>query len=209
LIGPDSWYCIHGHTGTEHRKCYERYIKNAGGRIGYLDIETSNLDADFGVMLSWAIKTKGKNEILTDRLTRKDVLSLKYDKDLVGSLIVAMKSYDIIYTFYGARFDIPFSRSRALFHGLMFPTFHQIRHIDLWFAARSKLKIHSNRLQTVCEFLGIKGKTPILGKYWVEAMSGNDTALHYIQRHNIADAVILEKAAGKLEPYMAISRTSI
>ena len=31
-------------------------------RVGYLDIEASNLNGNFGYMLSWYIKAEGKNE---------------------------------------------------------------------------------------------------------------------------------------------------
>jgi uncharacterized protein YprB with RNaseH-like and TPR domain len=203
------YYCTHRHNGIEHPNCYIRYKEKSGGRIGYLDIESSNLDADFGVMYSWAIKTKGSNEILTDRMTRKDALSYRYDRELVRSLTDAISTYDIIYTYYGSRFDIPYIRTRAMFYREAFPLNNSVTHVDLWFAARSKMKLHSNRLANVTSFLGIEGKTPIDSKYWVQALSGNDTALRYIQKHNIADVKILEKFHERIEPYMGVRNTSI
>jgi hypothetical protein len=43
--------CHHGHTFLAHPGC----IQEKELLIGFLDIETSNLDADFGIILSYCI----------------------------------------------------------------------------------------------------------------------------------------------------------
>ena len=47
--------CIHRHNGFDHPNCYDTE-KGIIEKIGFLDIETSNLNADFGYVLSYCIK---------------------------------------------------------------------------------------------------------------------------------------------------------
>ena len=69
--------------------------------------------------------------------------------------------------------------------------------------------MHSNRLGTVADFLGIPGKTALKPEIWVQASFGDKKAIAYIHEHNIADVVILEKVHEKLEPFMRGVQRSI
>ena len=89
--------CIHRHTLEEHPACFVKgHIKYdfkddkewekltgipwynfPGYRVGYFDIETDNLNADFGSVLTWCIKEKGgtntydvikKEELLVEKV---------------------------------------------------------------------------------------------------------------------------------------------
>ena len=68
-------------------------------KIGYLDIETTNLDANFGFMLSWAmyvrdVQNEKKNYIVYDCITEKDIKAavnrgrIDMDKRILKSLFV-------------------------------------------------------------------------------------------------------------------------
>jgi len=64
-------------------------------RVGYLDIEKTNLNADFGIMLCWVMKgdsTPKKHDVLT----RSSVESGLYDYHVVFQLAQEMKNYDVI-----------------------------------------------------------------------------------------------------------------
>jgi len=175
-------------------------------RIGYFDIETSQLQADFGICYSWVIKVKGKNEYYGSIITRNEIIAGMLDKRVMEELMDAFQNFDIIYTYYGSRFDIPFVRTRTLIHGLEFIPRGQIIHRDLYYLARRCLKLSSNRLANVCRVLGIEGKTNIEQRYWVLANTGNPTALKYIAEHNKGDVDILEKVHEKLSKFEAPSR---
>ncbi|MCK7532323.1 MAG: hypothetical protein MZV63_15485 [Marinilabiliales bacterium] len=55
---------------------------------------------------------------------------------------------------------------------------------DLWPICRNKLKLHSNRLQVVCDFFGIKSKNhPMIFDKWCRAMAGDKESLDYIWEH--------------------------
>ena len=56
-------------------------------RIGYLDIETTNLKGNFGYILSWYIKKEGKNEYDYSVITKKEIMDYKFDKRLVIELL--------------------------------------------------------------------------------------------------------------------------
>ena len=180
------------------RKYRNTYLDD---RIGYLDIEASNLNANFGIMFSWCIKEQGKEEIEYSIITREELMSGELDKRVVRELVEAMQKYTVIYTYYGSRFDIPFIRTRALMHNIEFPPYGEILHRDLYYLVRSRLKLNRNSLDVACGVLGIEGKTHINWNYWIKGMTGDPESLNYILEHNKYDVIILEKLHEKLAEF--------
>jgi uncharacterized protein YprB with RNaseH-like and TPR domain len=183
-----------------------RFQDLAQGKVGFLDIESSGLQGDFGFMYSWCVKTMGDSELHYGLITADEIRSGVLDKRIIEELVETLKQYKRIYTYYGSRFDVPFARTRALAHGLEFVPYGLVQHKDIWFLARRVLKLHRNRLENVCDLLGIKGKTHLEPHIWVMANTGNTESLKYILEHNMADVEILEKVYRKLQEYEAISR---
>src|SRR3972149_4636607 len=170
----------------------------------FLDIETTNLNADFAYMLSYAIKVKSTDLIISNVITKEEIFSGNFDKRLVQDCVTTLSKFKRIYTYYGTRFDIPFLRTRAVYHGIDFMPFGLIQHQDLYFLVRNKFKFSRNRLEGVTEFLGIDGKTKLDGNIWVRATIGDKKALVYILEHNIADVVILEKLYNRIRTYAGV-----
>jgi uncharacterized protein YprB with RNaseH-like and TPR domain len=109
-----------------------------------------------------------------------------------------MGKYDIIYAHYGSdrRFDIPFIRTRALKHNMegLIPKRNQLFIMDTYPISRNKLKLHSNRLDSIGEHLGCKtGKTRLSPNMWQRAAIGDKKALDYIVDHNKKDVQLLEE----------------
>ena len=179
----------------------KRYKTGKELRLGYLDIETSNLKASIGIMLSWAIKPRDKGKVSGAIIEKEDILSGVYDGKVVELLMEELNKYDLLFTYYGTNFDIPFIRTRCLDHDIRFPVYREISHKDLYYMVRSKLKLHNNKLATVCQFLGIKGKTPVEPRLWREAMYGNEKALKEVYKHNVEDVKILEEMHKRIESY--------
>jgi uncharacterized protein YprB with RNaseH-like and TPR domain len=167
-------------------------------KVGYLDIEATQLTANFGWMISWCIKEQDTKKIHTATVTRDEIITGVLDKRIVEELVETLKQFTQIVTYYGARYDIPFIRTRAIFWGIPFIPYGEIEHKDLYFLARAKLRLHSNRLEVVCDLMGIKGKTHLEPKMWVLANTGNEEALKYINVHNRYDVIILEEVHKKL-----------
>ena len=81
--------CHHGHSGLSHPTCYEKE-KNIKEKIGFIDLEFFGLNANFGIVLTWAIKPENSDKVLFDVITSKD----KTDKRIVASCIKAMHGFD-------------------------------------------------------------------------------------------------------------------
>ncbi len=98
---------------------------------------------------------------------------------------------------HNSRFDTPYIQTRLMYHGLkpMAPT----AHIDTWRICKYKLKLNSNRLDTISKFLNVKyEKTPIDFRHWIKAMAGNKASLKYIVQHNRYDVLVLEEVYNRI-----------
>ena len=214
--------CIHRHTAKTHPNCFRTArtititppkaekpkVWYEGLKIGYLDIEASSLKADFGMILSWAIKEKN-GLTYYDCITRDEIFDGTFDKRVVESLINRMKSFDVLVTYFGTNFDIPFIRARALKHKLSFPAYGSILHWDVYYKVKSQLAISRKSLAVSTAFLEIDGKTPVTGEHWMHAMYGDVDALGYVVKHNIADVEILEDLHKTLEPFSKWMKKSL
>jgi len=204
--------CSHSHTYLEHYECYLKEGPRLPERIGFLDIETSNLNANFGVILCWSIKPLGKR-VISDVLSPRDFRNGKefyIDKRIVKTLIQEMSNYDRLVTHYGSKFDIPMIRTRALICGVEFPPYGSIIHNDTYYMAKGRLKLNSYRLDVVAQSLfGKSDKTHLSGNIWVAAGRGNRKALKYILEHNKIDVMELEKIWMKLKDFVVMRNTSI
>jgi DNA polymerase elongation subunit (family B) len=173
-------------------------------RVGYLDIEASNLNGDFGMILSWYIKTAGKNEYFSSVITKKEIFDYNFDKRIVEELLETFKKYDVLYTHYGAdgRFDVPFIRTRAFSHGLQdrLPRNMEMFIQDTYPIAKYKLRLHNNRLDSIADAIGVTiKKTPLSPHIWALASVGHPESLEYIEIHNKRDVQILERVHQKLK----------
>lgn len=190
---------------------YETLVKDK--RVGHFDIETSQLNASFGFLISWAIKEDGPNgKTLYDALNKSDFVKAGYDdpdKRIVTSMVNALNEFDVITYHFGDYFDGPMSRSRALFYKLPFPENGALQKIDTWKWAKRNLKLHSNRLEAIAEFLGVNTKTHLDPRIWRRASRGDIQAVNYIVEHNKQDVLTLEKVYNILKPYSNGARSSI
>ncbi len=192
--------CIHRHTIETHPNCFRKGLIKRDDWwhdkcIAYLDIEASNLDANWGFVLTWCIKYRGEDKIVSDTITQKELYNGIFDKRIIKSLLEELKNVDIVVTYYGTGFDIPYIRTRATFWGLEeeFPAFGKMYHWDLYYKVRRAFKLNSNRLGTVTKFFGIEGKTHLDPQWFMRAKYGHKKALKELLYHNEEDVIILEK----------------
>lgn len=169
-------------------------------RVILWDIESTNLNANFGYILAIAGKA-----IDDKKVTAFDVSKYSSyrgdptnDKRLVRDAADYLASAGAWVTWYGSRFDVPFVNSRLIHHG--YAPLPPIPHIDGWRIAREKMALHSNRLASVSSFLGLEEKTPLDGPTWIKASAGNKKALDYVVKHNIQDVIVLQQAFEKIRP---------
>ena len=169
-----------------------------GLRIGFLDLETSNLEANAGSMLSWALKMRG-GKLLFDCITPRELTSCQFDRRIVETLLKALEDVDVVVGYYSTRFDVPFLKTRALANGIAPPGAGALYHWDVYYLIRYKLKLHRNSLDAACALFGIKGKTHLDMEIWSKARVGHKKSLDYVLEHNQADVRILERLFNKVE----------
>lgn len=184
----------------------ERFLDSL--RVGYFDIEATNLSANYGHVLCWYIKPHGSNKFDKGVVTRKELVEdYTFDKRIIKELLEAFQNYDILYTHYGGdrRYDLPYIRTRALLWGYedLLPKRGEKFIRDTWVIARNKLKLSNNRLDTVAEALNLSGdgaeKTRITPHHWLRASVGEKKALQYVEEHNRIDVILLEQIMNKLK----------
>src|SRR3990167_2204902 len=186
----------------------EHWLDNA--RVGFLDIETSDLNANIGWMISYGLLTTS-DKVYADLITRREIMGtdIEPDRRVVASCLKALNNVDVVVTYNGTNFDLKFLRARALRHGLLFPAYVQLLHIDLYFAAKSLLRLTNKRMGTVTEFLEMAEKDHYSVDRWNRARRGDPKALDDILAHNIADLNVTRDLFISLAPYKKWIRRSI
>lgn len=205
-------YCRHQHTYLSHYTCFlteKPPTSPMTEKIGIFDIETTGLKANWSHMLCWCIKDHGKDVIHSDLITSREARD-KNDRRIVKSAVDKIREYDRLVGYYSIRFDIPYTRSRALHHRLEFPAYRDLYHTDLYFMARSKFALHSNRLGTVCEYFGIEAKNhPMTPDLWRRSGKGEEEALGTILTHCKEDVESTDEVFDLLLEHIMVNKRSI
>ncbi len=208
IIKLAKWRCEHGETGLSHYRCWQRHNPDTE-RCGYLDIEASNLHANWGIVLTYVIKVKGEDTFYQKTVTRNELRHC-LDKKVMEQCLKDLAKFDRIYTFYGTGFDVKFLRTRAIALGLEFPEYGYLFHNDVYYMARNRLCLNSNRLDNVCMALfGETTKTRLTPKYWTRALMGDKESLEYIAEHCRQDTIELERVHNALVGYSKQNDTSV
>lgn len=176
-------------------------------RILIFDIESTNLVANYGQILVVGFKWYGDAK-KTPTILRIDNYPLwkkdrTDDSALAKAFLKVWETADIVISWYGKRFDEPFLRSRLLAANDN-KALKPVAHTDLYFTARYKLKLHSNRLQSVQEFLGLsEEKTKLTPRHWARARTGYKDGLDYVAKHCAQDVLVTEQAYERLLPHVS------
>lgn len=176
-----------------------------GLKIAFWDLETSGLAATFGGLYTASMKVSGEEP----QTVRIDDLK-SYKKTPWDDREVCVKTRDMLETVHVLvgyntfNFDIPFLNSRLVANSdkILSPT---VKHVDLISVARHRLRLHSNRLESLLEHLGTsERKTPLEPELWRRAAAGDRAAMDKIVEHNIKDVTSLEEAFFRLLPFLDI-----
>ncbi len=166
------------------------------------DLETTSLNADFGIILCAVIKEPDKKPVIfrNDKLCKTWKTKRSDDSDIVKAITAELSKYDILVAHNGVNYDIPFLRTRLARHHL--PIFPQKKVIDPVLIARRALRMSGNGLEKICSLLGFNLKTRVDGQLWMKAsLDGDVAAMNYIVDHCVADVEMLEKMVDFLKPY--------
>ena len=119
------------------------------------------------------------------------------DKEMLKGFLEVLSMADEAVAHYGDRFDFPWIKTRALFHGLDPMPF--VKTIDTKKMASSNFYFNSNKLDYLAKFLGSSGKLETTYSLWRDICLKNDRkALAYMVKYNKKDVTELEFVYHKL-----------
>lgn len=175
-----------------------------------LDIETTALEADRGVMLCASyISSTEPGKVKTIRQDDPDINSeweckRGNDRELVKQTAALIRDHDVIIAHNGTRFDLPFVRTRCLRWRLAPPK--DVKIVDPLSIAYRKFRLRSNSLGAISDYLGIEDrKTPLDMSVWADAMlNGNKRAMNLIVEHCEADVRVLAGVLNHVKQFVRV-----
>ena len=172
-----------------------------------MDIESSNLDADFGMVLTAVIKPFGAAPIVLRHDKQKSYGPPGFlDKELVRDIRDVLQEIaddaGILVTYNGKRFDLRFLNTRLIANRLK-PIRYGM-HVDLFQEVRRHLRMGRYSLEAVQRLLELDtSKTKILPQYWIPALRGDKKAMDYVVDHCIKDVMVVEEVFPILRPFIS------
>lgn len=169
-------------------------------KIVILDIESTSLEADAGVLISAGlISDAGRPEYLEAKKTNEE-------KPLLSKLVKRLENYDVLVTWNGRSFDLPFLTTRLMKHGLDPTPILRKSHIDLADTVKSRLRLTFTYLDHVCDFFEISRRKGPMGldvpHLYVRALEGDRKALTAIREHCLDDLQATRQVFLKLKPLL-------
>lgn len=179
-------------------------------KILHLDIETAPTNVytwslwpkfvspsdvqEAGYTLCWSAMWEGEREVKYGSIKQ-------VDRDFIQEVWELLDEADAVVHYNGTKFDIPVLFKEFVLWGLPPPShFHQI---DLLKTVRKQFKFESNKLDYVCQRLGLGAKTQHKGmSLWYGCMEGNEASWKTMERYNKQDVRLLRKLYKKLLPWI-------
>ena len=210
--------CKHGKFYCEHYNCYREELPHTGEKIGFLDIETEDLRADFGIIFCWCLLDGQTGKIHQDIITPKDIKKYsskdrniipKEDKRIIKSLVECMLKYDRLVLHYG-KFDLPFIRTRAVICELTFPTFGTLFQTDTWRILKDKFRLSRNSLENgTRKLVGETRKDHLSLSIKHGCLRGEKWALDASLKHCEKDVLDTRDLHNKIYPFIKLTNKSI
>ena len=120
---------------------------------------------------------------------------------MIAQLHEAMDEADAVVTYNGNRFDIPTLQREFLLGGLPPPS--PSKSIDLYRTVKRQFRFASNKLDFVCQQLGLGAKTHHKGMdLWTGVEAGNKKDQRTMETYNKQDVFLLEKLYKRLLPWI-------
>ncbi len=223
IVKRAKWKCpLPGHSkhnGLEHPRCYDKYNHIDIDRTCILDIETEDLNADFGIMICWCLLDLDSNKLEEDCITANDIklyksikrnVNTKEDKRILTSLVAKLSNYDWVITHYGSLFDLKFIRTRAVICEVEFPEFGKMFQQDTCKMLWNKFKLRYNNLGHASRTLtGKTNKDKLSLSITHGCIRGEQWAFDVTLKHCRNDVLDTKRLYNKISPYVKKSKTSI
>jgi uncharacterized protein YprB with RNaseH-like and TPR domain len=162
-----------------------------------LDIETTSLYADTGMLVCAVLRKDGKDR-------KFFVESPRRERKILIRLLDELRKCEALVTFNGRSFDIPFLLSRALVVGVENPTLSLPRHIDLYDECKRVLRFDRHGLDHIARLLGVDVNARVTGRevphMYMTYLATKDAKIRdQIIQHCTADIDTMEGVAKRLE----------
>lgn len=169
-------------------------------RIIIFDTESSDLYATWGSILcfTWMEPHEKKAHVLRISDFPRFKQDPTDDRDLVRAMKKILDKADMLFGWFSTKHDVPLINSRLIYYG--YPPLSPVAHVDGWWIAKTKLRLPSNGLAMVSQFMELPQKTPILPSVWKRARAGHLPSLKYVYQHGLQDTVITKMAYLRLLP---------
>lgn len=159
-------------------------IAERAGAVAFVDIEASNLKADFGTVVVVSIKPFGKPPITFSAAPGKD-------KALLEKVAVELSKYQVWVTFYGKMFDIPFINSRLLLNKL--PPLSKNHHVDMYWVIKSRTALSRRNQAHLLEWLETPSKKmSVSPNVWAHMAAQPTESLKILRERCASDVTGLE-----------------
>ena len=148
-----------------------------------------------GATISWAAKWVGDKDV--------SFMSEYHDgeAEMIQGIHDLLDEADAVITYNGKKFDIPTLNKEFVLYGLPPPS--PYKNIDLYATVRSQFRFTSNKLDFICQQLGLGAKVKHKGMdLWRECMDGNEKSWNQMRRYNIQDVKLLEKLYKHMLPWI-------
>lgn len=163
---------------------------------GYkLNIDYSNIIKERAIICI-CYKWEGERKVHSLHWDRK-----QDDKAMLKAFIKVANEADELIGHNGDRYDLPWLRTRALFHRL--PMFPKYTTTDTLKVARSKFRFNSNRLDYIGQFLGLGKKIQTEFSLWKDILLNKcPVAMNKMVEYCQGDVRLLEKIYRELRNHV-------
>lgn len=165
--------------------------------VAYLDIETSSKHASDGVVIAIGLLMDDEPEI-------RFADSFEEEGKVLEWLRGKLEDCEMLVTWYGSGFDIPFLFTRALAHNINLSRLTEITMLDLCEWSRANLLLSSYSLESVARFLGISMDKEFHGRDILTLFKlverGDLEAQRLIVEHCKEDLVVLKLVHERFKP---------
>ena len=177
-------------------------------RVCFLDIETTGIDADSAIVTGVGLLEED------GRFRFIQVERPEEEKKRLAEALRLLEKYDVIFTWRGRDFDLPFIATRAIKHGLDPRPLYETMHVDLAEIAKNHLKLSRTDLYTIARFLGVQKDTKTHGKdmplAYIESLAKTRRgAWSRIKQHCRDDLVTLMLVYRRLKPLLRILKPEL
>jgi len=150
---------------------------------------------DAAYTLCWCASWEGEREYYTGSI-KKDG-----EADMLRRIHSLLDAADAVVHYNGTSFDIPVLNREFVRHKISPPSPYS--QIDLLVTVKKQFRFDSNKLDYVCQQLGLGGKLRHMGmSMWRDVMAGKVAAWRLFLAYNKQDVALLKQLYKRLRPWI-------